>query len=183
MYMNAAYRFLESHHRRHSGSFYPFVDSWSHHATTGDMLRQVLFPDVAIDVSSVLLIEGDFTTILREHGGTYDIVLTYFFIDTARNLMSYLNAIYMLLKPGGHWINFGPLLYGSAPFVQLSLEEIIVISETLGFKFLESPPICGDLTFPGKQIRGKEAIYGFNERALTKNAYNAQFWIAQKVGL
>lgn len=88
----------------------------------------------------------------------------------------------MLLKPGGYWMNFGPLLYGSAPFVQLSLEEIIVVSESLGFRFMETPSSCGELTFSEKHVRETEAVYGFNERALTKNAYKAQFWIAQKGG-
>ncbi|KAF2177219.1 hypothetical protein K469DRAFT_733031 [Zopfia rhizophila CBS 207.26] len=32
----------------------------------------------------------------------------------------------------------------------------------------------------GKNVRGKEAEYGFNARALTKNVYKAQTWVARK---
>lgn len=180
MYMNIAYRFLESHRERHTQTFYPFVDSWSHHASTRDMIRPVSFPDVRINASSVVLVEGDFTTGFKDGAGTYDVVITYFFIDTARNLVSYFDTIHMLLRPGGYWLNFGPLLYGTAPFVQLSLDEIVSVVESFGFQFLETKDTCGDITLPGKHVRGKEAIYGFDDRALTRNAYNAQFWIAQK---
>lgn len=183
MYMNVAYRFLEGHRDQHGQTFYPFIDSWSHHASTSDMLRPVSFPDMPINASSVVLVEGDFTTVFKDGAGTYDVVLTYFFIDTARNLMSYFDTIYRLLRPGGYWVNFGPLLYGSAPFVQLSLDEIVaVVEEEFGFQLLDVGDACGDVTLPGKNVRGMEAIYGFNDRALTRNAYNSQFWVAQKQG-
>jgi carnosine N-methyltransferase len=38
-------------------------------------------------------------------------VLTCFFIDTAQNIVSYIETIATLLREGGVWINFGPLLY------------------------------------------------------------------------
>ncbi|VUC23251.1 unnamed protein product [Clonostachys rosea] len=184
MYMNVAYRFLETHgHRINSETFHPFVDLWSHHVSTADMLRPVTFPDAPVNASEVLLVEGDFTTVFNTKPFRhYDVIVTYFFIDTARNLASYFDTIETLLRPGGYWINLGPLLYGTAPFVQLSLEEIIVyVEEGLGFKFLDvAGPECGELTFPDRHVRGMEAAYGFNDRALTKNAYKAQFWVAQR---
>src|SRR5690606_9033859 len=105
-------------------SVYPFIDYWSHHISTADMMRQVSFPDAPVNATDALLVEGDFTTVFDGKEGTFDGVVTHFFIDTARNLMSYLETIHRLLPPGGDWVNFGPLLYGTGPFVQLSLEEI-----------------------------------------------------------
>lgn len=181
MYMNVAYRFLEQQHCvRNSHMLYPFVDNWSHHATDEDMQRPVSFPDVAANSSSVVLVEGDFTTAFHGHAGEFDVVITYFFIDTARNLMTYLETIHRLLRPGGYWLNFGPLLYGSAPFVQLSLEEILLVSQSLGFSFVEIPSSCGEPTLPGWPVRWMESIYGFNARALVKHAYKSQAWAAQK---
>ncbi|CAG9936748.1 unnamed protein product [Clonostachys rosea f. rosea IK726] len=184
MYMNVAYRFLETHgHRTNSETFHPFVDLWSHHASAADMQRPVTFPDAPVNASEVLLVEGDFTTVFNTKPFRhYDVIVTYFFIDTARNLASYFDTIETLLRPGGYWINLGPLLYGTAPFVQLSLEEIIIYAEEgLGFKFLDvAGSECGELTFPDRHVRGMEAAYGFNDRALTKNAYKAQFWVAQR---
>ena len=182
--MNVAYRFLEAHaHQPGSESIHPFVDNWSHHATKADMRRLLSFPDVALNASEVLLVEGDFTTVFdAKPCPQYDVIITYFFIDTARNLAAYFNTIGALLQPGGYWINLGPLLYGTAPFVQLPLEDIVTVAEEgLGFKFLDiAGSECGEITLPGKVVRGMEAAYGFNDRALIKNAYNAQFWVAQR---
>lgn len=182
MYMNIVYRFLEGRTAKATAteSVHPFVDYWSHHVSNADMLRKVPFPDTSLNTSAVLLAEGDFTTVFQGKPGYFDAVVTHFFIDTARNLMSYLDTIHKLIPPGGYWVNFGPLLYGTGPFVQLSLEEIVVVAEAMGFEFLDTLEECGKLTVEGGRIRGSEAVYGFNERALTKNAYQAQFWVARK---
>ncbi|KAH7074190.1 N2227-like protein-domain-containing protein [Paraphoma chrysanthemicola] len=179
MYMNVAYRFIENSTLTNPFSFHPFVDGFSHHATTTDMLRKVTAPNVTPN-SKVLLVEGDFNTAFKDQAGHYDIIVTHFFIDTARNLMSYFDTIQLLLKTGGKWLNFGPLLYGTAPFVQLSLDEIIAVVEEMGFAFEDIGDDCGEITFDGKKPRSKEAEYGFNGKALTKNAYAAQVWVVTK---
>ncbi len=40
----------------------------------------------------------------------WDAVVCCFFIDTAHNVIDYLERIYHILKPGGLWINFGQLV-------------------------------------------------------------------------
>lgn len=189
MYMNIVYRFLTSSPPTitpaNSSTFHPFADSFSHHIRPSQQTRGLSFPDTPIDPSAIVLTEGDFTSVFNTDTDTYDVVLTYFFIDTARNLMSYLDTIKRVLKPGGYWVNLGPLLYGTAPFVQLSLEEIITVSEVMGFNFLEmegekTAEQCGVPTFEGKKtVKGMEAVYSFDNEALTKSAYLAQFWVAQ----
>lgn len=37
--------------------------------------------------------------------------MTCFFIDTANNILDYIDTIYDILKVNGCWINFGPLEY------------------------------------------------------------------------
>ncbi|KAK1980071.1 N2227-like protein-domain-containing protein [Colletotrichum cereale] len=180
MFMNLAYRFLEAHPRPGSKALHPFVDSWSHHATRADMFRGVSFPDQRVNASSVLLVEGEFATSFRAEKGQYDVVVTHFFIDTARNIMSYFDAIHASLKTGGYWVNLGPLLWGTGPFVQLSLDEIVAVTKSMGFEYVDTSEQCGEVTLQGEKVRGKEAVYGFNEKALTKNAYSAQFWAARK---
>lgn len=182
MYANAVYRFLETQSTPSSQSFHPFADGWSHHATEENMHRALHFPDVSINERDVLMVEGDFTTVFKAHSDHYDVVLTYFFIDTARNLLSYFDTIKDVLKKGGLWINLGPLLYGTSPVVQLSLEDILTVAEKMGFEFLETDAQCGEPTFDSKPtVRSIEASYTFDYKALTKNAYNAQFWVARKV--
>lgn len=164
------------------------------------MLRPISFPDTPIHPDSVLLVEGDFTTAFPppRSNGHYDALVTHFFIDTARNLAAYLETIARLLRPGGVWVNFGPLLYGSAPFVQLALDEVVAVAEAVGFEFVEVPvPVnaavgerdgegwgkckAAEGVVPGKRVYGVEAVYGFDERALTRNAYEAVFWVARKL--
>ncbi|TWU76117.1 hypothetical protein ED733_007857 [Metarhizium rileyi] len=181
MYMNAVYRFLEFRTTPLAQSVHPFVDGWSHHVSDDNMMRAVSFPDVPIHASKVLMLEGDFTTEFKNQTGYYDVVVTYFFIDTARNLMSYFETIKDVLKKGGTWINLGPLLYGTSPLVQLSLEDIISITKEMGFHYLDTDEVCGKPTFPEPTIRSIEAVYSFDHKALTKNAYNAQFWAAEKL--
>jgi len=179
MFMNVGYRFIESQLDPDSINIYPFVDGMSHHATTSDMTRSIALPDIAPN-RDVLLVEGDFNTVLNDHEGGFDIIVTHYFIDTARNLMAYFDTIHRLLRPGGKWMNFGPLLYGSGPFVQLSLDEIIAVVEDMGFVFEDLSDECGALTFEGKKVRSKASQYGFNNKALTRHAYLAQVWIVRK---
>ncbi|KAH6695148.1 N2227-like protein-domain-containing protein [Plectosphaerella plurivora] len=180
MYMNVAYRYLEANPNVNTGLVHPFVDGWSHHTSTADMMREVSFPDAAVNSSAVLLVEGDFTRAFDNQKGHYDALVTHFFIDTARNLLAYLETIYASLRKGGYWVNFGPLLYGTGPWVQLSLEEVLAVAESMGFEFVDAPESCGDITIPGRPVRWREAAYGFNDRALTKHAYKAQAWIMRK---
>jgi carnosine N-methyltransferase len=37
----------------------------------------------------------------------WDCVTTCFFIDTAHNIIEYVERLWQILKPGGVWINFG----------------------------------------------------------------------------
>ncbi|KAF2624475.1 N2227-domain-containing protein [Macroventuria anomochaeta] len=180
MYMNIGYRYITSLNPSSPLTMHPFIDGLSHHATTNDLLRQITAPNVSPNLN-VLLIEGDFTTAFNGQGEHFDIIVTHFFIDTARNPMSYFDTIHKLLKPGGKWMNLGPLLYGTGPFVQLSLDEVVAVVEEMGFEFEDIGNECGALTFPDKKVRWTEAEYGFNGKALTKNAYKAQVWVARKL--
>ena len=50
-------------------------------------------------------------------------MVTSFFLDTAHNVLDYIELIHQILKPGGHWINLGPLLYHFADIPgELSIE-------------------------------------------------------------
>ncbi|KAF1828233.1 N2227-domain-containing protein [Decorospora gaudefroyi] len=180
MFMNVGYRYIESQTSANTTTIHPFIDAMSHHALRTDMMRSVTTPNITPN-PSVLLVEGDFNTAFKDRHGHYDIIVTHFFIDTARNLMEYFDTISRLLKPGGRWVNFGPLLYGTGPFVQLTLDEIINVIEEMGFVFEDIGDECGTLTFEGKKVRSKEAEYGFNVRALTRYAYLAQAWMVRKV--
>ncbi|KAH9580884.1 Carnosine N-methyltransferase [Schistosoma haematobium] len=72
---------------------------------------------------------------------TWDCIATVFFIDTAHNILSYLDTIWRILKPGGYWINFGPLLYHFSDIpgedsLELSYTELRLAIKRLGFEIV-----------------------------------------------
>ena len=46
-----------------------------------------------------------------EHEAAFDAVTTCFFIDTAPVALEYIDVIWRVLKPGGVWVNAGPLSF------------------------------------------------------------------------
>lgn len=56
---------------------------------------------------------GDFTHVYQqdEYEDCFDAVATVFFIDTAPNLLVYIETVKRCLRKGGWWINVGPLLW------------------------------------------------------------------------
>ncbi|KFY51071.1 hypothetical protein V496_08987 [Pseudogymnoascus sp. VKM F-4515 (FW-2607)] len=98
-YMNLAYRYIASLKKVKEESLYPYVDSWSHQPTTEELQREVHFPDLIASPDGLIHVEGDFTTEFKRHD-KFDVIVTLFFIDTARNLLHYFETIRDLLKPG-----------------------------------------------------------------------------------
>ncbi|KAF8333131.1 N2227-like protein-domain-containing protein [Cantharellus anzutake] len=101
-------------------TIYPYIHSFSNMRTSDTLLKEIKIPDVlpsdAPRGPSFSLVAGDFEEIYgtlqdgdeREpQQGKWDAVLTCFFIDTAKNIVNYLQIIYDLLKPKGIWINMG----------------------------------------------------------------------------
>jgi carnosine N-methyltransferase len=69
---------------------------------------------------------------------SWDCIATVFFIDTAHNIVAYIEKIYEILRPGGYWINLGPLLYHFADMpnessIELSYEDVKSVIEKTGF--------------------------------------------------
>lgn len=65
--------------------------------------------------------------------------MTSFFLDTAKNVVAYIEVIQKILKPGGVWINMGPLLYHFEELedeisIELSYEEVREVILRSGFE-------------------------------------------------
>lgn len=58
-------------------------------------------------------VAGEFIAVYHQekYFNFWDSIITCFFIDTANNVLDYIDSIYEILKPKGCWINFGPLEY------------------------------------------------------------------------
>ncbi|GAA5880897.1 hypothetical protein JCM3774_003236 [Rhodotorula dairenensis] len=145
----------------------PYTHCFSHHRSSKSMLRTVSFPDTVPDrTTSLAFAPGDFLELYRS-AATHDAVVTLFFIDTAANLVSYLETLYGLLKPGGIWINLGPLLYYGNPAMELSLKDVLQLTKLIGFTVEEQREI-------------KQARYTADVDGMYTFAYDCAFWVARK---
>jgi hypothetical protein len=87
-----------------------------------------------------------------ERGGyrqnSFDGIVTSFFLDTGNDVVEYLLTLRHLLRPGGVWVNAGPLHYHTVSGTPYSYRVILEIIEALGFVSLERAIIessyCGE---------------------------------------
>jgi hypothetical protein len=189
----------------------PFALSCSNHLSRTDQFQTFAIPDVhpstelATEMSSedpagerMSVSTGDFCVLYSapNYKDTFDAVTTIFFIDTAPNVIRYIEAVRNCLKEGGIWINLGPLLWHQAPrgpsgsdesegnhshtymhdagigdpgSVELTHDEMLALVTHLGFKIEEQS--TGTL----------ETGYISNPRSMLQNTYRPVFWVARRV--
>lgn len=102
-------------------TLFPWVHSFSNHKTRASHLKSVLVPDVhpattlqgIKNVGEMSMSASDFLCLYgsKEHQDTFDAVATVFFLDTAPNIIRYIETIRNCLRSGGLLINVGPLLW------------------------------------------------------------------------
>lgn len=110
----------------------------------------------------------------------FDCVTTCFFIDTGRNVLDYLETIWNCLKPGGIWINFGPLLYHYASeelnlsssseddfSIELTYDELKSAITNMGFEFLRDTTI-------------ENSTYTSDPKSLMQTVFRCLFFTVKK---
>ncbi|KAL7055350.1 hypothetical protein AAHC03_022598 [Spirometra sp. Aus1] len=126
-------------------TLYPWVTQSSNNVCRENQLAAITIPDVCpSDLPPNVqfsMVAGDFSEVYTEPD-SWDCVTTVFFIDTAHNILDYLETIWKILVPGGYWINFGPLLYHFADVpgqdsIELSYSEVREAAELIGFEVLK----------------------------------------------
>ncbi|KAG4137682.1 hypothetical protein ERO13_D07G086600v2 [Gossypium hirsutum] len=166
-------------------TIYPWIHSNCNSLSDNDQLRPVLIPDIHPASAGITegfsMCGGDFVEVYNDSSqiGVWDAVVTCFFIDTAHNIIEYIEIISRILKEGGLvgwqvWINFGPLLYHFADMygqeddmsIELSLEDVKKIAFHYGFKLEKEQTI--------------ETTYTTNPRSMMQNHYHAAFWTMRK---
>lgn len=182
-FMTLAFRFLLSPMTKFADehSVRPYAHWFSHQRTTDSVFRPIAFPDVVPRLSSTFhLIEQDFVTLTAPPTSTselrgYHNVTTLFFIDTSVNVIETMEQIFALLRPGGTWINLGPLLWtgGAQAKVELSLEEVISLAQSIGFIFERE-------TGGESSSKTVECEYTADSLAMMQWIYKAEFWVARK---
>jgi hypothetical protein len=206
---------LALNHTKKVGQFNiaPWALNCSNHISRTDQFRTYEIPDVhpetelakEIDGTNVPAHErmsmstGDFCVVYNQVDAysTFDVVATVFFIDTAPNIIRYIEAVRNSLSPNGIWINLGPLLWHHAArgqpssdeledkmknkhkhedvgiadpgSVELTDEEVVALVEHCGFKMERHE--AGMI----------ETGYVSNTRSMLQSTYRPSFWIARKI--
>ncbi|XP_037536614.1 carnosine N-methyltransferase [Nematolebias whitei] len=156
-------------------TLYPWIHQFSNNKKSNDQTRPIRFPDVnpqSLPPSSDFsMVAGDFVEVYNDPE-SWDCVATCFFIDTAHNVLEYVDTIWKILKPGGVWINLGPLLYHFENMVnelsiELSYEDIRTAIVKLGF-LIEV------------EKESMQTTYTENNCSMLRYVYDCVFFVARK---
>lgn len=183
-------------------TIYPWIHSFSNHRSRENQFRSYKVPDIhpqqtlaaTENIGAMQMCAADFLCLYGDdsHEDTYDAVAACFFLDTAPNLVRYLEVIRHCLKPGGILINVGPLLWhwenhvpshhgydgdeggdegamgiGEPGSFELTLDEVIALVEKMGF-------------IVEKQETDINAPYIQDEQSMLQTVYRAAHWVARK---
>ncbi|KAG9236651.1 N2227-like protein-domain-containing protein [Amylocarpus encephaloides] len=184
-------------------TLFPWIHSFSNHRTRSNHLRSVQIPDInprqvlgsSKDAGRMSMSASDFLLLYgsEEQQGSFDAIATVFFLDTAPNVIRYLEVIRNCLKPDGLLINVGPLLWhfeGNAPGIhgkekdmdvdmdctgiaepgsfELTEDELIVLVERMGFTI-------------ERRDSNINAPYIHDKESMLQNTYMASSWVARKI--
>lgn len=180
-YMMICSNFILNHCRTaNEWTIYPWIHNSCNLLSDSDQLRPASIPDIhpasAGTTEGFSMCGGDFVEVYSDPNqeGAWDSVVTCFFLDTAHNIVEYIQIISRILKEGGVWINLGPLLYHFADMygqedemsIELSLEDVKNVALHYGFELEKCSTI--------------ETTYTTNPRSMMQNRYYAAFWTMRK---
>ncbi|XP_066602877.1 carnosine N-methyltransferase [Prorops nasuta] len=154
---------------------HPWVHQYINNLKPEHQTQAVFFPDVnpsdLPENSQLSMTAGDFLQVYTEDN-RWDCIATCFFIDCANNVVQFIETIYKILKPGGVWINLGPLLYH---FSDMLMEDSIepsydVVREVIqGFGFqIEKEEL---------QVKTR---YAQNINSMLQCEYNSVYFVCRK---
>ncbi|CAB0007354.1 unnamed protein product [Nesidiocoris tenuis] len=158
---------------------YPWVMSCDNNLSSDSLLASVVFPDVNptnlneinSDGRRFSMVAGDFLEVYQKEN-EWDCVATCFFIDCANNVCTFIEKIFTILKPGGFWINLGPLQYHFSnsteeESIEPTFEDVKLIIESAGFKLL-------------RETTKLPTLYCQNRRSMLKQHYESVFFTCEK---
>ncbi|XP_071941188.1 carnosine N-methyltransferase-like [Antedon mediterranea] len=156
-------------------TLHPWVHQYINNKCSEDQVKAIQIPDISTQNLPVnanfSMAAGDFLEVYTEPD-YWDCIATCYFIDTAHNILEYLEKIYEILKPGGYWINLGPLLYHFADMhgeesIEISYSELRRVILELGFTILN-------------EKTDVSSTYTQNPRSMLQYRYDCVFFTCQK---
>lgn len=181
--------------RDHNVMIQPWVHNLCNNLSHEDALRQVAVPDEsAVELLAKSTMEeeqardmsmcaGEFISGYADCPDQWDGFVSCFFIDTAPNILEYIEMIYDLLAPGGVWINIGPLMYHWAD------EYSELGASNLDERYHQSLELSWDEIKHAMQVKGFilekeesdiECHYSLNEKSMKRTQYRCLFFSARK---
>ena len=157
----------------------PLIHSFSNIFNEETAFKKILIPDENLaeelaktDTGEMSMVAGEFCRVYKDKINFFDSIVTCYFIDTANNIIEYIETIHNIVKLGGLWINFGPLLYHYTEMenevsIELSWEEVKHIIIGFGFEI--------------KKIEIVKTTYSSNKDSMTQRIYNCVFFSAVKI--
>ena len=128
----------------------------------------VVDPNLLLEQQRLVLMAGDIDG-LKSTMSYFDGVVTCFFIDVVSDVYQLIQLIYQILKPGGFWINLGPLMMHRADddfFAKASFNDINKMAQKIGFNVIKESRI--------------DTTYVENPRNNIKTTYRCQLLVSQK---
>ncbi|XP_034946190.1 carnosine N-methyltransferase isoform X2 [Chelonus insularis] len=158
-----------------SFKIYPWVHQYMNNLCSSHQTQDVFFPDVnpsdLPEDAQFSMTAGDFLEVYNENEH-WNCIATCFFIDCANNIVQFIETIYKILKPGGLWINLGPLLYHFSDMpgedsIEPSYEVIRQVIKGFGF-IIEKEQT---------QVRTR---YAQNINSMLQCEYNSVYFVCKK---
>ncbi|KAF3994077.1 hypothetical protein FT663_00097 [Candidozyma haemuli var. vulneris] len=186
--MHACNKYVYQANKNHS-SIFPYVHSCSNFVKTSSQFREKSLPTPQ-QPSNLHICLDDFRYFTVPNREKYKniVVVSVFFVDTAENLIDYLDVIGQLTTPSkrnpvknGYWINVGPLKYGTAAQVELTAEELQQLRKKIGWKDTkvvntlnnEKEPVTGYITDRESMWQG---FYGLSMWSSAQHANSRKTW-------
>ena len=156
----------------------PLIHSFSNIYDEEAPFKKIMIPDENLaeelsktETGEMSMVAGEFCRVYKEKINFFDSVVTCYFIDTANNIIEYIETIYNILKIGGLWINFGPLLYHytdniNEVSIELSWNEVKKIIIGFGFEFTKEENV--------------QTTYSADKDSMTHRIYKCIFFTAVK---
>jgi carnosine N-methyltransferase len=156
----------------------PLIHSFSNVFWEEAPFKPVLVPDenlmeeLSKSDGEMSMVAGEFVEVYKDQPEAWNSIVTCYFIDTANNIVQYIETIHKILKVGGLWINFGPLLYHYSEMekecsIELSWDEVKYIIQNIGFEL--------------KKEEIKESSYSSDKNSMLKTIYRCIYFTAVKV--
>lgn len=156
----------------------PFSQYYSNQIDWKDQTRSIKIPlkKVTIDNMTLKPLCGDFRNYIPNKTNTLIdniIVVSVYFLDTAENVFEYLETIESLSKYCGkelHWINVGPLKYGTKPMVHFTVDELRQLKPIRGWEDIDSKvsnkqvDLNGYVTNTESLYQGYYGLYKFHSQ-------------------